>query len=295
LQIKSDFSKDYLSKKNVTLLLDETSRRVTFSVFYDLPRAVKIACLYVAYFYGLKNSHSPITNIEEVELLEDLEPIYFANEKARNIFSEGIVHVILSLLKGLDSKGNRLEGDAVFHHYLPSYRIKTSNRKALLEALETIASGGFTTLLEYDRKKKRIFNLLEKPIIVNVEGEKNALHYAVSLNELDLAKRLLEKNADVNAYGVDGPPIFTALKFGFLEVLKLLLEAGTNVNFELTNPPSRDITTPLSFALHNIKNIPEGTRRFKQALKGIKNCYSSKQKSCQKTILLLHKKELLVY
>nr|XP_042907959.1 uncharacterized protein LOC107440000 [Parasteatoda tepidariorum] len=70
------------------------------------------------------------------------------------------------------------------------------------------------------------------------------LHYAAQAGETEIAKYLIEKGADVNESGDDGVrPIHLASKFGFEEVLKVLLNNGAIYDCNLDAFPM----TPLLF------------------------------------------------
>jgi ankyrin repeat protein len=57
------------------------------------------------------------------------------------------------------------------------------------------------------------------------------LHDAVGRNQLDVAKYLLDKGADVNAVTTDGlTPLHMASQNGNIEMTKLLLERGAKIN-----------------------------------------------------------------
>lgn len=82
---------------------------------------------------------------------------------------------------------------------------------------------------------------------INVLDEKGytALHWAAMSGELDAAKFLISKGADVNARGsISGyTPLHWAAAFGKLDLVKLLIEKGADVNAR-----GKDNETPLDKA-----------------------------------------------
>jgi uncharacterized protein len=71
------------------------------------------------------------------------------------------------------------------------------------------------------------------------------LHSAVSANNSDIAKILLEAGADVNVAQVSGiTPLHSAAQYGNIELIILLLEAGANVKAK-----AEDGRTPADMAL----------------------------------------------
>ena len=91
--------------------------------------------------------------------------------------------------------------------------------------------------------------------IVDVEPDEQrdspALHYAVFHANLDMAKLLLEHDADIHAIGYENnhemtPPIVLAAWEGGIDMLRLLLENGADPNAHSGNG-----VTPLSTALRH--------------------------------------------
>jgi ankyrin repeat protein len=71
------------------------------------------------------------------------------------------------------------------------------------------------------------------PTLITYKEWDNAtlLHDAVGHNQLDVAKYLLDKGADVNAVTTDGlTPLHMAAQNGNIEMTKLLLHRGAKIN-----------------------------------------------------------------
>ncbi len=64
----------------------------------------------------------------------------------------------------------------------------------------------------------------------------NLLKNAVFNNNIEFVKTLIQKGADVNVYGNDyDAPLTIAAERGYVEIVRMLIDAGANVNFENDN------------------------------------------------------------
>ncbi len=80
----------------------------------------------------------------------------------------------------------------------------------------------------------------------------NALHCAVSNNEIKMIKYLMKKGIHIDQVrAVGGTPLFDALEEGKMEIVRLLVESGANIN-----TPGREVVgrfdslgTPLNYAV----------------------------------------------
>jgi ankyrin repeat protein len=74
------------------------------------------------------------------------------------------------------------------------------------------------------------------------------LHIAVLTDQMEVARLLLEKGANINAKAVDeagGTPLYWAAEIGRLDIAKMLVEAGADVNAIANNG-----LTPLDAAIY---------------------------------------------
>jgi prepilin-type processing-associated H-X9-DG protein len=73
--------------------------------------------------------------------------------------------------------------------------------------------------------------LKSDPNLVNAErGEFTPLHWAAYNGHLDVAKVLLAKGADVNANFEHGPPLYWAVRKDYIDMMKLLIAEGADVS-----------------------------------------------------------------
>jgi ankyrin repeat protein len=87
------------------------------------------------------------------------------------------------------------------------------------------------------------------------------LHYAVFENDFECARLLIETYAaDVNSLDDAGySPLHLAAKYGFIDMMHLLIDHGSQVNFQTVNSPSRSllvsyhdtVAEPLTLCLEN--------------------------------------------
>lgn len=94
-------------------------------------------------------------------------------------------------------------------------------------SLLTLASGrGYFNIVEY----------LFTEGLVDLEYEQdrpyNALQNAASFNHIEIVKLLLSKGFNVNSSGCYGTALLTACKKGYAEIVKLLLDNGANLELE---------------------------------------------------------------
>jgi ankyrin repeat protein len=95
--------------------------------------------------------------------------------------------------------------------------------------------------------------LLENEANVNAKNDGwTPLHIATRSGQLDIAKLLLENGADFDAKAIDGlTPLHTAILYEQLDIAKLLLENGADVNAKLIRKNGNDVIdvlTPLDLA-----------------------------------------------
>ncbi|TGL07939.1 ankyrin repeat domain-containing protein [Leptospira bouyouniensis] len=87
------------------------------------------------------------------------------------------------------------------------------------------------------RDPKTIKEKVNKAFDVNTKRNEDGytlLHYAAELGNVDLAKFLISKGANLNVPLKDGnTPLATAINFSKNEIIRLLLEQGVNPNYAL--------------------------------------------------------------
>ncbi|KAF8850915.1 ankyrin [Acephala macrosclerotiorum] len=93
---------------------------------------------------------------------------------------------------------------------------------------------GLLELAVYHNKMESIDILLEAGVLIN---EKHRNHYsplttAIRDNRIDILKRLISKDADPNTPG-EGLPFVNAVRFEDRQRLRLLLDAGADVNKQI--------------------------------------------------------------
>ena len=123
--------------------------------------------------------------------------------------------------------------------------VKDSNSKYFIRFLYYTTLVSFLTFpllgteldLSQMRDPKTIKEKVNKGYDVNakrsVDGY-NLLHYAAELGNVDLTKFLLSKGANANEAMIRGnTPLSTAIGFDKTEIIKILLEAGVDPNYQL--------------------------------------------------------------
>gem|GEM_PF-1021333 len=168
-----------------------------------------------------------LTALIEACLLEDLETVN------------------LLLERGVNVNGN---GSGQYRHLSPLYAAAATGNtrlgKLLLDrgADVNLVVGGYreTALIEAAKRGnlELVKLILDKGADVNHEGgpyERSALMFAVSRGDGELVKLLLDRGADVKVEGGDEYTTCNALTLaainGHLEILKMLLHIGRNVNY----------------------------------------------------------------
>jgi len=99
-----------------------------------------------------------------------------------------------------------------------------------------------------------VYLLDDNSFCVNVTDykgwENRSLTHAILQNNYKISKILLDYGADVNAAHKDAPLLYWASFFGHLEIAKLLLDNNANVNLSLYRHKYRKYSdTPLSIAI----------------------------------------------
>jgi ankyrin repeat protein len=110
------------------------------------------------------------------------------------------------------------------------------------ELVNTYSSDGFTPLGlasyfgHYDIVKMLIAKGAEVNIYSKNEMKVAPIHSAVSADELEIARLLLENHADPNAIQMKGvTPLHSAAKNGNLEMIKLLIDHNADTNMKMSN------------------------------------------------------------
>ena len=92
-------------------------------------------------------------------------------------------------------------------------------------------------ILTLGKSCKNLYNRLEPTILEHKVQYQNSklLHLAAKTNNASLAKAMLKRHADVNAFFRGKTPIMRALKHGATDVLKILLNSpGVDINLQNT-------------------------------------------------------------
>lgn len=100
--------------------------------------------------------------------------------------------------------------------------------------LDLISAANIGDLKEVERILKNDDQIININVHNNEHDQQTALHLACENDHLDVVKCLIEKgNADVNALGLGGcTPLYTAVVFGYIEVIKYLLQKGADPDLE---------------------------------------------------------------
>jgi len=106
-----------------------------------------------------------------------------------------------------------------------------------------------TKKLETEKEEdiKKALELIKQGADVNYQDQNqaNALNIATGLNNIELIKALLEKKADPNAGEIISPLMTNTMMRGDIEIAKLLIDNGADVNFHF----NKNMFTPLYYAM----------------------------------------------
>ena len=92
------------------------------------------------------------------------------------------------------------------------------------------SKNGYSTIVE---------NLIKNGVVVDSKGKLNQtpLNLALQYENLEMAKILIQNGANVNSFHMMETPLHWAAKFGKVEVAKFLLHHGASVNSLITKTP----------------------------------------------------------